>query len=102
MLETKYDSCEAKGSCETAPHGHCGKCPCGCGCDHECPMYMWTTSLHCAKKSLMVDILKSKIQKSCGAKMEQTADLILEAMKNKGKAECELKTKLHELWEKEK
>ena len=102
MSETKECSCETKqhGSCETGMQDQHAKCPCGCGSDHCCPMHMWKVSFHEAKKSVMVDILKAKIQKAYGQKMEQTADLMLEAMEAKKKGETKLKNKLHEIWEK--
>src|SRR5882757_577951 len=107
-METKQSSCES-GSCQTSHgEGHmheymhkvCGHCPCGCGSHHPCPMYMWHMSFFVAKKEVMVDILKTKIQKAWGPKMEQTADLILQAMEAKKKGESDLKNKLQELWEK--
>jgi hypothetical protein len=99
MLETQHDSCETKGSCLPSHEQAHGKCPCGCGCDHECPMHMWTTAFFCAKKAVMVDILKNKIQKAKGQKLEQTADLILQAMEAKIKGKFELKAKLEEIWQ---
>ena len=98
MGETKQGSCETKqGSCETATQDCHGKCPCGCGCDGACPMHMGMCALHEAKKAVMVDILKVKIQKAWGPKMDQFADLIIQAMEAKKKGECELKNKIHEL-----
>jgi|GEM_PF-4814056 len=95
MSETKQ-----YGSCEMGMQDPRSKCPCGCGSDHCCPVHMWKASFHEAKKSVMVDILKAKIQKAYGQKMEQTADLILETIEAKKKGEIDLKNKLHELWEK--
>ncbi len=101
MSEAKQCSCEPKqyGSCEMGMQDHHGKCPCGCGSDHCCPVHMWKASFHEAKKSIMVDILKAKIQKAYGQKMEQTANLILETIEAKKKGEIDLKNKLHEIWE---
>jgi len=84
------NSCDTKtGTCETAqtPQAHCeGKCPCGCGCDHHCPIHMWMCSFHEAKKSVQVDILKVKIQKAWGPKLEKEATAVIEAMEAKWKS----------------
>jgi hypothetical protein len=48
----------------------------------------------------MMDILKVKIQKAYGHKMEQTTDLMLEVMEAKKKGDAKLKNKLQEIWEK--
>jgi hypothetical protein len=111
------ESCEIKGgSCTGATKCHCGcnscscgtgcqcgtKCPCGCGSDKPCAAHMWMEALHEAKKEVMVEILKEKIQKAWGPKMEKTADAVLEIVKAKKTAEkerCELKAKLQNLFE---
>jgi len=41
---------------------------------------MWSCSFFRAMKEAQVDVLKAKIQKAWGAKMEKAADAILEAM----------------------
>lgn len=106
-MKEQHQSCENH-SCGSMPHSEhmhdymhkiCGHCPCGCGSKHPCPMYMWHMSFYVAKREVMVEILKTKIQKAWGPKMEQTADLILQAMEAKKKGEGELKSKLQQLWE---
>ena len=88
--EFYMNSCDTKtGTCETAQtsQGHCeNKCPCGCGSDCHCPIHMWMCSFHEAKKSVQVDILKAKIQKSWGPKLEKEATAVLEAMEAKWKS----------------
>ena len=84
------NSCDTKtGTCETsqAPQSHCeNKCPCGCGAEHACLMHMWMCSFHEAKKSVQVDILKAKIQKAWGSKLEKEATAVFEAMEAKWKS----------------
>jgi len=84
------NSCDTKtGTCETTqtPQAHCEcKCPCGCGSDHHCPIHMWMCSFHEAKKSVQVDILKAKIQKAWGPKLEKEATAVIEAMEAKWKS----------------
>ena len=81
------NTCDTKtGICETSqtPQSHCeNKCPCGCGSDHPCPIHMWLCSFHEAKKAVKVDILKAKIQKLWGPKLEKEATAVLEAMEAK-------------------
>jgi len=104
----QHESCEKQGCCPAHgqppiheyTHKVCGQCPCGCGSQHPCHMYLWHMSFFVAKKEVMVDILKSKIQEALGPKMEQTADIILQAMEARKKGEHDMKSKLHELWEK--
>ena len=94
------NSCDTKtGTCETSqtPQAHCdqqgvsglrteSKCPCGCGSDCACPIHMWMCSFHEAKKSVQVDILKAKIQKAWGPKLEREATAVIEAMEAKWKS----------------
>ena len=84
------NSCDTKtGTCETSqtPQAHCeGKCPCGCGSDCACPIHQWMCSFHEAKKSVQVDILKAKIQKAWGPKLEKEASAVIEAMEAKWKS----------------
>ena len=102
MSDTNQCSSEThhNASCEMGMHGHHSKCPCGCGSEHPCYMHMWKAAFHEAKKAVMVDILKVKIKNVYGQKMEETADLMLEAMEAKKNGETTLKNKLHDIWEK--
>jgi hypothetical protein len=102
MSEGKEYSCETghHGCCETA-HDYHYKWHGGCEGDHSCPTQMLMCWYHEAKKAVMVDILKAKIHKAWGAKMEETADLIVEAMDAKKKGRSKLKNKLYEIWEKD-
>jgi len=88
--EFYMNSCDTKtGTCEASqtPQAHCeSKCPCGCGSDHPCPIHMWMCSFHEAKKSVQVDILKAKIQKAWGPKLEKEATAVIEAMEAKWKS----------------
>ena len=99
-------SCDTtSGSCETNQASSCGTpsqncCPCGgpCGGDPiACSMYLWKGSFFEAMKEVQTEILKAKIQKAWGPKMEKAADAVLEAMGTKWQsmlAESQAKTTL--------
>ena len=102
-------TCDAKtGVCETAskPQGPCeSKCGCGGACGGDpivCKTHMWMCSFHEAKRSVMVEILKAKIQKAWGPKLEKEATAVFEAMEAKWKslqAEGQAKEQLREKFE---
>ena len=107
-------NCETtSGSCETSAQTSCGPsgsaCPCGstsCGGDPiNCMMGMWGGSFFQALKAAQTDILKAKIQKAWGPKMDKAADAVLEAMGIKlqsmmaaSNAKADLRSKLQHLW----
>lgn len=105
MQHAEHESCSTQsyGPCEESKHHYmhkvCGSCPCGCGEPQPCHMYMWHMSFFVAKKEVMVQILKAKIEKAWGDKMNQTADLIVQSMEAEFKAKHELARELEELWE---
>ena len=80
------ESCEAEsGSCSEAgcesSGRSCKACGTQCGGDPvACAMGMWTCAFFQAMKAAQVDILRSKIQKAWGQKMEKAADAVMEAM----------------------
>ena len=106
----------SSGSCETGIQGtgsacgpSSGRCGCGsssCGGDPvECAISMWSCGFFRAMKEVQVDILKTKIQKAWGAKMEKAADAVVEAMGvqwqsmlAQGQAKGELRERLRGLW----
>ena len=104
-----------RGSCETqASGGGCeapggNRCPCGtaCGGDPiECGMGMWTGAFFQAMKDAQVDLLKAKIQKAWGAKMDKAADAILEAMGTQwqtmlaqAQAKADVRERLRRIWQ---
>ena len=88
------DSCcpACKGSCEGAPL--------------ECGASMWEASFFQAMKEVQVEILKAKMQKVMGAKMDKAADAVLESMGAKwqamlaqSKAKDDFREKLSRLWQ---
>lgn len=101
--DVKTGTCapEASERCET-------KCPCGTDCGGDptaCAMNLWTGSFFGAMKALQVEILKEKIRKSWGPKMEKAADVILEAMESQwrsmlaaSQAKTDVRSKLQALW----
>ena len=100
--QTSKSSCGGSSKCET------NRCPCGTDCGGDpiaCSQAMWGASFFCAMKSAQAEILKAKIQKAWGAKMEKAADIILEAMGAKwqtmlaeAQSECSVREKLHALY----
>ncbi len=108
--------CEG-GSCETSSavksEECCGtsqeRCPCGTACGGDpinCATGMWAGAFFQAMKAVQVDLLKAKIQKAWGAKMDKAADAVLEAMGVKwqsmlseAKAKADLRQKLQQLWQ---
>ncbi len=86
------------------------RCPCGsdcCGGDPiECATGMWTCGFFQAMKEVQVDLLKAKIQKAWGAKMDKAADAVIEAMGAQwqsmlaqAQAKSGLRERLRNLWE---
>ena len=86
------------------------RCPCGsdcCGGDPiECATGMWTGGFFQAMKAVQIDLLKAKIQKAWGAKMDKAADAVLEAMGAQwqsmlaeAQAKSGLRERLRDLWE---
>ncbi|MBI2093845.1 MAG: hypothetical protein HYT88_03900 [Candidatus Omnitrophica bacterium] len=66
---------------------------------------MWSCSFFEAMKQAQVEVLKAKIQKAWGAKMEKAADSVIEAMGAQWQsllaqenAKAQLKEKLAALW----
>ena len=82
--------CGTSGSCDTvAGAGACGSesrsgCPCGTpGCSGDpvgCATGMWTSAFFQALKAAQAELVKARIQKAWGAKMEKAADAVVEAM----------------------
>ncbi len=102
-------SCETESSsqerCPTSSKG----CPCGTpGCSGdpiECATGMWSCAFFTAMKEAQVDLLKAKIQKAWGAKMDKAADAVLDAMGVQWQsmlaqagAKAQLRQRLSSLW----
>jgi hypothetical protein len=67
---------------------------------------MWTGSFFQAMKEVQVDILKAKLQKAWGSKMEKAADAVLESMSTQWQsmlaqtqAKDQLRERLQGLWQ---
>ena len=108
---TSGSSCETEndrgGAC--APSGG-GRCPCGTpGCSGDpldCAIGMWSCAFFRAMKAVQVDLLKARIQKAWGAKMEKAADAVLEAMGvqwqsmlAQAQAKAQFRQRLQSLWQ---
>ena len=82
--------CEASGACNTTGQGQggvggpSGGCPCGTpGCSGDpidCAAGMWSGAFMRAMKELQVELLKAKMQKAWGPKLDKAADAAVEAM----------------------
>lgn len=107
---TSEGSCE-RGAGSSAGCGSSGSERCGCGSQScggdpiECAVAMWSCAFFQAMKELQVDLLKVKIQKAWGAKMDKAADAVLEAMGvqwqsmlAKAQAQAEVRERLRSLW----
>lgn len=100
-VETSSQDC-----CPTSGKG----CPCGTpGCSGDpidCATGMWSCAFFTAMKEVQVDILKQKLQKAWGPKMDKAADAVLEAMGVQWQsmlaqagAKATLRQKLSSLWQ---
>ncbi len=101
-------------TCETSKESSCSEeskqgCPCGTpGCSGDpidCAVGMWGCAFFQAMKAVQVDLLKAKIQKAWGAKMDKAADIVLEAMGVKwqsmlaeAKVKADVRERLRGLW----
>lgn len=103
---TQSCECDDKaGAC--SEETSCSACGTSCGGDPvACATAMWGQSFFQAMKAAQVEVLKTKIQKAWGAKMEKAADAVLEAMGVKWqsmlaqtKAQADLADKLQNLWQ---
>ena len=72
----------------------------------DCATGMWSGSFFEAMKQVQADLLKSKIQKAWGQKMDKASDAVLEAMGvqwqsmlAQGKAKAQLRERLAALWQ---
>ena len=86
------DKCDINsGTCESSSgsSGECSsssckpECACGgcCGGDPVvCAMLIWKCAFKEAMREVMVDALKSRIQKTMGSRMDKSADAVMEAM----------------------
>lgn len=106
-------SCETASRCDDSSCGSSqGKCPCGSDCGGDpvaCATAMWSSSFFVALKQAQVELLKAKIQKAWGPKMDKAADAALEAMGvqwqsmlAQAKAKGEFEAKLRALWNESK
>ena len=103
--ETESGACGAE--CDDSSSRCCKACGTSCGGDPvACATAMWSQSFFQAMKAAQVEILKAKLQKAWGAKMEKAADAVIEAMGAhwqsmlaQTKAKAELQEKLRSLWQ---
>lgn len=102
------NSCESS-ACDSSQEC-CKACKGACGGDPvRCATSMWTGAFFAAMHQVQVELLKGKIQKAWGAKMDKAADAAIEAMGvqwqsmlAQSKAKCDFETKLRALWNEQK
>ena len=101
------ESCaEGTGGCDSSSRG-CKACGTSCGGDPTaCATAMWSHSFFQAMHAAQVEVLKGKLQKAWGAKMEKAADAVIEAMGvhwqsmlAQTKAKADLHARLAGLWQ---
>lgn len=105
-MECDKNVCETQDASTPCAQGVCKMCGVSCGGDPiACAQALWFSSFCQAMRAAQVDILKTKIQKAWGPKMEKAADAVLEAMGTKWqsmladtKAKSDLHRKLSDLW----
>ena len=68
---TEKGNCDTHGSNECAPKQDC--------CPITMATEMWTCAFHQAIKEAHVEVLKAKIHKAWGSKMDKTADAVIAA-----------------------
>ncbi len=97
-MENKCSS--QTGSCDTHEEQSCSTQSSTC-CPIEKVTEMWGCAFHQAIKEAHVEVLKAKIHKAWGAKMDKMADAVIEAMGvqwesmlAQGKAKMDLKEKI--------
>lgn len=96
--ETEAGSCQSSKDC-------CKACGSDCGADPiQCASAMWSSAFCAALKEVKVEILKAKIQKAWGPKLDKAGDAAVEAMGAQwqamlagSKAKCDFQSKLRAL-----
>lgn len=108
-MSSTYDA--TAGSCQTSTECQSSSgCPCGTpGCSGEpidCAVGMWSCAFFAAMKGVQADLLKAKIQKAWGARMDKAADAVIDAMGAQwqsmlvqAQAKTELRQRLQAIWQ---
>ena len=116
--ESMGNDCSS-GSCETrssetsgcdSSRDCCKACNTACGGDPiQCASAMWSSAFCTAMHEVQVELLKAKIHKAWGPKMDKAADAVVESMGTQwqsmlaqSKAKCDFKSKLRALWSEQK
>ena len=105
--DTSSGSCETQEAAQECCPSTEGKgCGCGGGDPIEKATAMWSCAFFEAMKQVHVEILKAKIQKAWGSKMDKAAEAVIESMGvhwqsmlAQAKAKGELRECLRSLWE---
>lgn len=88
----------------------CKACNSACGGDPiACATAMWSGAFCAAMHQVQVELLKAKIQRAWGPKMDKAADAVVESMGvqwqsmlAQSKAKCDFQSKLRALWSEQK
>ena len=108
---TSGESCQTGTSCASdcceSSSSSCKACGTACGGDPiACAIALWGGSFFQAMKAAQVEVLKAKIQKAWGAKMDKAADAVIVAMGThwqsmlaQASAKAQLRERLAALWQ---
>lgn len=102
-------SSENEQECRPSGAGHCGEEYSHGGCGHGDPMDKvigsWKSAFFEAKHQVQVELLKAKIQKAWGPKLDKAADAVLETVEaifqsalTQGQAKAKLKEQLQAIF----
>ena len=100
-------ACETSG-CDSSKS--CKMCNSACGGDPvACATAVWSSAFFAAMHQVQIELLKGKIQKAWGPKMDKAADAVVESMGvqwqsmlAQSKAKCDFQSKLRALWSEQK
>jgi hypothetical protein len=92
--------CHASGEGECQSSCCVEKCSCGCGSCGNCPAGNLLDAVKCAKKSLLKEKIKDRLEKSMGKHLDQMADLAVEMLMAKHEMKKEKMQKKHEMMQK--
>jgi hypothetical protein len=77
-------------------------CSCGCGASYNCPAGDLLDAVHAAKKCLLKDKIKERLEAKMGAHLDGMADLAVEMLMGKMEMKKQKKMKQQEMMEKMK
>ena len=82
----------ATGGCDCQSDCYSEPCSCGCGSEGNCPAGDMLDAVKCAKKTLLKEKIKARLEAQMGKKLDAAADLAVEMYMGK----MEMKKMKHE------